>query len=833
MSERRFTYNGFGRVTSATDPLSRLTVYAYDDAGNLTGLNHFPSPDSPATSRLTYTYDALDRVLTEGDGAATKVSYVYDNYGGLGPPDPGSPVGRLTAVFDLSGSTFFTYDSRGNIRQKFVTLAGLNGLCLGNWGPPICGSFEYDFSYDDQNRLLTITFPAFPTLNSARPVQTFTYSKDGVLTDIAQDGTAYAHHSNFNALKQVGAQWLFKVCLFEPNNCTVANETTYAYQADHLVQNLRTTKAGIGRVGTGTRSDLIIQDDTYSYDLVGNLISISDNRPTSAKTYTYMDGNRTVSVNTDHSATSAYDALDRLTAWVPSGSPNIGTYAYDTLGNLTGDGGDAVAYTSCGSVGAPGHCITRFAGSDSFENATLEHFAVVPLGHGTLVPVSGETVWSAEHDSEGKRTTLFVGANGGIYTYAYDYKQRLNQVTHDGHAAATESYQYNYAGERTHKIFSQGGGSTTTWFIGPDFEVQQSSSDPAGTYSTTRYIGDVAVITAGNPITGQASAPTVAANAGKAMTGDLDRGNAQGTYLRIEDRQGSTAIMTQSGGPAITGGVSGAELSRYTYDPWGQRLQAASPSDTVHHETGFDTTPVQYTGQRYEDYSGLMFYGARYYDPTTRRFLVADDPGGGSNTAQALNRYAYVYNNPLRYVDPTGHQADDEIPTISFSMQIDSEPVGDDSSDEFGIGQLRCGVCNDPSFDVVFSSNGPLETRTSDVAASLAPDDPFLGEEMENGMPVQVPGEAFNQETRYRFGLSEGAKAGLQTAADVFNPPEFIDRRFFSGWPVTQLALAALLHFAPVDPVPAESIGAFSTPSTFTVWRGLEMRGWRWATPVM
>ena len=169
LSELRYTYDGFGRMTSATDPLSHLMTYNYDDAGNPTVINRFPSQGSAATSRLTYAYDALDRVRTEGDGASTKVSYVYDNYG-LGQPLIGNPVGRPTAVFDPSGSTFFAYDARGNIAQKFITLTGLNGLCIGNVGPPICGSFEYDFSCDDKNRLIKKTFPAFPTSGSARAV---------------------------------------------------------------------------------------------------------------------------------------------------------------------------------------------------------------------------------------------------------------------------------------------------------------------------------------------------------------------------------------------------------------------------------------------------------------------------------------------------------------------------------------------------------------------------------------------------------------------------------------------------------------------------------------
>jgi RHS repeat-associated protein len=52
---------------------------------------------------------------------------------------------------------------------------------------------------------------------------------------------------------------------------------------------------------------------------------------------------------------------------------------------------------------------------------------------------------------------------------------------------------------------------------------------------------------------------------------------------------------------------------------------------------------------------GLMFYQSRWYDPSLGRMAQADTivPGG----VQGLDRYAYVNNSPLNYVDPSGHFA--------------------------------------------------------------------------------------------------------------------------------------------------------------------------------
>jgi RHS repeat-associated protein len=72
-------------------------------------------------------------------------------------------------------------------------------------------------------------------------------------------------------------------------------------------------------------------------------------------------------------------------------------------------------------------------------------------------------------------------------------------------------------------------------------------------------------------------------------------------------------------------------------------------------ESGSTPTDFQFTGQRKEAGFGLYDYHARYYDPTLGRFVSADSVVPGAGNPQALNRYGYVFNNPLKYVDPTGH----------------------------------------------------------------------------------------------------------------------------------------------------------------------------------
>jgi RHS repeat-associated protein len=83
-------------------------------------------------------------------------------------------------------------------------------------------------------------------------------------------------------------------------------------------------------------------------------------------------------------------------------------------------------------------------------------------------------------------------------------------------------------------------------------------------------------------------------------------------------------------------------------------------------------TDYAFTGQKLDRNTGLLYYGARYYDGALGMFISPDplvpDPGN----PQALNRYAYAANNPLGRVDPTGHAPQSVAPIIDFSrLQLD------------------------------------------------------------------------------------------------------------------------------------------------------------------
>ena len=117
------------------------------------------------------------------------------------------------------------------------------------------------------------------------------------------------------------------------------------------------------------------------------------------------------------------------------------------------------------------------------------------------------------------------------------------------------------------------------------------------------------------------------------------------------------------GSTAVTIWASGNVRARLRYKPWGEQRYAQYTTPTGY----------RYTSQRWDSGLGLYDYNARYYDPAIGKFISADTLVPDPAAPQAFNRYAYVLGNPLRYSDPTGHDAvSAQLTTDEAQMLVDS-----------------------------------------------------------------------------------------------------------------------------------------------------------------
>ncbi len=87
------------------------------------------------------------------------------------------------------------------------------------------------------------------------------------------------------------------------------------------------------------------------------------------------------------------------------------------------------------------------------------------------------------------------------------------------------------------------------------------------------------------------------------------------------------------------------EIKSYTYDEWGSIIE----------EVGEYDNPYRYAGYYYDEETGNYYLLSRYYNPSIARFIVEDSYRGELDDPLSLNRYVYVVNNPLIYIDPEGN----------------------------------------------------------------------------------------------------------------------------------------------------------------------------------
>jgi RHS repeat-associated protein len=97
----------------------------------------------------------------------------------------------------------------------------------------------------------------------------------------------------------------------------------------------------------------------------------------------------------------------------------------------------------------------------------------------------------------------------------------------------------------------------------------------------------------------------------------------------------------------LVSAADGSVAAKYEYGPFGELIRASGP-------LAFEN-PFRFSTKYYDDETDLVYYGYRFYNPATGRWLNRDPLGehGG------LNLYGFVNNNPNSYLDPLGLEIGD------------------------------------------------------------------------------------------------------------------------------------------------------------------------------
>jgi RHS repeat-associated protein len=120
-------------------------------------------------------------------------------------------------------------------------------------------------------------------------------------------------------------------------------------------------------------------------------------------------------------------------------------------------------------------------------------------------------------------------------------------------------------------------------------------------------------------------------------------------------------VTDQLGTPRMIFDKTGslANTKRHDYLPFGEELYAGQGGRAATQGYGAnDGVRQKFTQKERDNETGLDWFDSRYFSSSQGRFTSPDSYGGRLVNPQTLNLYSYVKNNPLKYVDPTGHDSE-------------------------------------------------------------------------------------------------------------------------------------------------------------------------------
>ncbi|WP_295094391.1 RHS repeat-associated core domain-containing protein [uncultured Flavobacterium sp.] len=668
------SYDWLGRRTEFTHPDAGTTIMQYDLAGNLISRitqdikNTVPNDGA---IQYEYNYNRLESIKYPKN-PQNNVQYNYGKSDGTA-----SRRGRLWFVQDASGGQEFFYGKLGEIEKEIRTL---------RITPTDIQTYVSEFAYDTWNRIQKMTYPDGEVVE-------YTYNRAGNLQSM--QGKKESH--TYDYIKQLSYDEFEQRKYLKYGNDT---ETNYTY--DDVMRRLQQLQ-----VKSGTRQ---VMNNSYSYDLVGNVLGIKNTAPivnntlggTSNHEYQYDDFYRLKSAKATYQGeftkasyelNMSYNKMHNITKKDLVHTVNneqkgyVLDYNYDNelhpnAPNKIVETGkiEPREYVYDGN-GNP----TSYAEEKSFrkmtwdeenrlmginDNGRIHQFTYDASGERVIkssgdsqnVAINGETAATIVHtdDYTGYVSPYFVISKGKFTKHYFEGAGRI--VSKLGNGSFAQPLKLTAGGVNYGKLTAEQQKALDNYVRG--LGVPPGPPTQQGIYATPEFTGDPYPSEALKPVEENQEPPEGwPRNPVFNVPGDVPGPPVQfGPPVEPE---------TVKAGEGFTGiGMPENDIFYFHPDHLGSTSYITSKNGSIsqhveyiafgevlfeEHSSSF-SSPYLFNGKELDRETNLSYYGARYLDMKTSLWLSVDPL---AEEFLHHSPYNYCFNNPLNLIDPSGMGPED------------------------------------------------------------------------------------------------------------------------------------------------------------------------------
>lgn len=591
--------------------------------------------DSSTIYKTKYQYDALGRLLKTINNDNSYSTIVYDD--ALSKKTDTDEEGNIReSYFDYVGNLVkeIAYLDKNDLTKKAVTQYDYN--FDKKLKKVIDGrNNQTNFYYDDLARFYRV-------VNAKNEATNYKYDNLGNLVEIinAKNESIKKQYDELNRLIVEEYPDLRKeyykydgVGNITYKKDRKVQEFTFRYdERNRLIEQL---------LGTNSIA-------SFDYEKTGKLLWVKN--PSSGKTdYLYYENGdlKQVTESDRKYIYYEYDYLKNRTKMIDHYGQVL-TYGYDNRNRLK--------TVSIGTILAAtyDYYLNGILKSITYAGGTNEEYSAYDGSKNlkTLInkKADGNLINKYEYTYDGVGNQKTKNENSAITTFDYDALNRVQSITQAG--IITQAYTYDVIGN-IDNVYSENFevGESADYTNNELNQLVQYSELGKPTVNYTYYPNGLRKTKTANGVT------TTYYYDGQNVIIEAENGNLK--YRNIygmnqiarQDAAGNTEYFLYNGHGDVVKTVdsAGNVKNSYEYDIYGKVTSAV--------ESGIPN-PMRYAGQMHDSESGLYYLRARYYDPRIGRFISEDTNKGDINNPSSLNLYIYCYNNPLKYVDPSGHEGD-------------------------------------------------------------------------------------------------------------------------------------------------------------------------------